>query len=124
MNKVTAASSLALGITPGISHYLPFFQSLSLHDGLGSGIATTLAPAVAVAVFVTIAVSIITCKLSILLEAETPDVKRRDYSMDQISICLCRSIPHSEDHLYPSHFCRCNMDRRRWRSVVRPGSLR
>ncbi|KIJ21976.1 hypothetical protein PAXINDRAFT_63506 [Paxillus involutus ATCC 200175] len=57
---ITAASSLALGITPGISHYLPFFQSLSLHDGLGSGIATTLAPAVAVAVFVTIAVSIIT----------------------------------------------------------------
>ncbi|KIK96554.1 hypothetical protein PAXRUDRAFT_138207 [Paxillus rubicundulus Ve08.2h10] len=57
---MTAASSLALGMTPSISHYLPFFQFLSLHDGLGSGIATTLAPAVAVAVFVTIAVSIIT----------------------------------------------------------------
>ncbi|KAF9229033.1 hypothetical protein BS17DRAFT_688271 [Gyrodon lividus] len=59
MAGMTAASSLALGTAPDISHYLPFFQSLSLHDGVASGISTTLAPAVAVAVFVTIAVSII-----------------------------------------------------------------
>ncbi|KAH7886005.1 hypothetical protein F5I97DRAFT_1876997 [Phlebopus sp. FC_14] len=56
---LTAASGLALGMAPNISHYLPFFQTLSIHDGVASGLATCLVPAFAVCIFICIAVSII-----------------------------------------------------------------
>lgn len=59
---MTAVAGLALGTTPNVVHYLPFFHPLSEHGNLASGLATSLAPAIGATLFTAIALNIIKCE--------------------------------------------------------------
>lgn len=54
---------LVLSTAPDFAHYLPFLKTLTRHDNIATGIATSLAPALAATLFICIALGVVHCTL-------------------------------------------------------------